>query len=82
MNERWRTYKSKYPNSILLFRSGDYYTCYNEDAEEAARICCVTLHDPNKAGFPAYSIETVLDKLFAAEKHVVYCGNIDKLLNN
>ena len=69
--------KSKHPEALLLFRCGDFYETYCEDAVEASRILGITLTRRNNggstgttemAGFPHHALDTYLPKLIRAGK--------------
>jgi DNA mismatch repair protein MutS len=71
--------KSKHPDKIILFRMGDFYETFFEDARIASRILGITLTARNKstenapelAGFPYHALDTYLDKLVKAGQKVV-----------
>lgn len=74
--------KKKYPDCMVLFRCGDFYECYEEDAEEAAKILGITctrrkskngLYQFKMAGFPHHALDTYLPKLIRAGKRIVLC---------
>ena len=70
--------KKKHPDALLLFRCGDFYESYREDAEDCARILGITLtHRSNDrtamAGFPYHALDTYLPKLIRAGKRVAIC---------
>lgn len=65
--------KKKYPEYILLFRCGDFYECYNEDAKEVSKIVGITLSRKGNtfmAGFPQHATDTYLRDLVRAGKRV------------
>ena len=77
--------KSKHPEALLLFRCGDFYETYCEDAVEASRILGITLTRRNNggstgttemAGFPHHALDTYLPKLIRAGKRVAVCDQI------
>ena len=72
--------KKKHPDALLLFRCGDFYELYGEDAKEAAKILAITLTENNKgykmAGFPHYALDTYLPKLVRSGKRCAICDDI------
>lgn len=80
--------KSKHPDAIYLFRSGDFYETYMEDAEKSSKILGITLtastkfKDPDgkpiaKAGFPHHALDTYLPKLIRAGQRVAICDQLE-----
>ena len=77
--------KSKHPDAIMLFRCGDFYETYSEDAIIAANILGITLtkraNGQNKkvemAGFPHHALDTYLPKLIRAGKRVAICDQLE-----
>lgn len=78
--------KSKHPEALLLFRCGDFYETYCDDAVEAARILGITLTRRNNggsvggqemAGFPHHALDTYLPKLIRAGKRVAICDQLE-----
>ena len=73
--------KRKHENCVLLFRMGDFYVSYADDAKQVSEICGVTLTRTNKAkditaqqaAFPAAALDTWLPKLVRAGKRVAIC---------
>lgn len=80
-----REIKSKYPDAILLFRVGDFYETFEEDAVVASKILGITLTkrsngsagDIPLAGFPHHSLETYLHKLVKAGRRVAVCDQLE-----
>lgn len=73
--------KEKHPDAILLFRCGDFYEAYNEDAVVCAEVLGITLtaKDNRKmAGFPHHTLDTYLPKLVRAGKRIAICDDIKK----
>lgn len=79
--------KSENPEALLLFRTGDFYETYSEDAEEASKILGITLTkssirkdkdgEPLKmAAFPHHGIDTYLPKLIRAGKRIAICEQL------
>ncbi len=76
--------KKQYPEGILLFRAGDFYEIFYDDAKEAAKILNITLTKRGKsvtavplAGVPYHSIDPYISKLVKAGKKVVICEQIE-----
>lgn len=74
--------KAKHPEAVLLFRCGDFYESYREDAKAVAEILGVTLtrrHSDkvNIAGFPFHALDTYLPKLIRAGKRVAICDQLE-----
>jgi len=78
--------KAKHPDAVLLFRCGDFYETYCEDAVVAARILGITLTKRNNgagvkgdemAGFPYHALDTYLPKLIRAGKRVAICDQLE-----
>ncbi len=80
---QWRTLKSQFPDALLLFRVGDFYELYNEDAEVASKILGIvktkrgTSNIPF-AGFPFHALDTYLPKLVRAGHRVAICDQLDE----
>ena len=81
--------KAKHPDAVLLFRCGDFYETYGEDAEDASKILGITLTKNTKrkdkdgkplalAGFPHYAIDNYLPKLIRAGKRVAICDQLEQ----
>jgi DNA mismatch repair protein MutS len=78
--------KAKHPDALLLFRCGDFYETYCDDAVEAARILGITLTKRNNgagvkgdemAGFPHHALDTYLPRLIRAGKRVAICDQLE-----
>src|SRR6478672_2420926 len=77
--------KAKYPGALLLFRVGDFYETFGEDAIKAAAILGIVLTKRANgsashielAGFPHHSIETYLPKLVRAGQRVAICDQLE-----
>lgn len=74
--------KKKHPEAILLFRCGDFYESYREDAEAIAQVLGITLTKRSKdnvkmAGFPYHALDSYLPKLIRAGKRVAICDQIE-----
>jgi DNA mismatch repair protein MutS len=80
-----RDIKAKYPDAILLFRVGDFYETFNEDAIIASRVLGITLTKRSNgaatsvdlAGFPHHALETYLHKLVKAGYRVAICDQLE-----
>ena len=75
--------KRKHPEAILLFRCGDFYECYDEDAVKAAEVLGITLTVRNStgrkmAGFPYHALDTYLPKLIRAGLRVAICDQLEE----
>lgn len=75
--------KKKHPDALLLFRCGDFYEAYREDAENCAKILGITLtHRSNDrtamAGFPYHALDTYLPKLIRAGHRVAICDQLEE----
>jgi DNA mismatch repair protein MutS len=83
--QQYNSIKSKHPDALLLFRVGDFYETFNEDAVRAARILGIVLTkrsngaaaDMDLAGFPHHSLETYLPKLVRAGLRVAICDQLE-----
>ncbi|GEQ87359.1 DNA mismatch repair protein MutS [Patiriisocius marinistellae] len=89
--KQYNTIKAKYPDALLLFRVGDFYETFGEDAVRAAGILNITLTARNNggdavelAGFPHHSLNTYLPKLVMAGCRVAICDQLEdpKLTKN
>ena len=86
MMKQFFDFKAKYPEALLLFRCGDFYETYCEDAVIASRILGITLTKRNNgagvkgdemAGFPHHALDTYLPKLIRAGKRVAICDQLE-----
>lgn len=86
MMQQFFSFKAKHPDAILLFRCGDFYETYCEDAVEASRILGITLTRRNNAagkkttemaGFPYHALDTYMPKLVRAGKRVAVCDQLE-----
>lgn len=80
--KQWREIKAQYPDALLLFRVGDFYEAYKEDAEQATKILGITLCKRGKAhfdfcGFPFHALDTYLPKLVRAGHRVAICDQLE-----
>lgn len=79
--------KEKHPDAVLLFRCGDFYETYGQDAVEASQILGITLTRRNNnkefltntemAGFPFHALDTYLPKLIRAGRRVAICDQLE-----
>jgi len=77
--------KEKHPDAVMLFRCGDFYETYSEDAVTAANILGITLtkrangqaKHVEMAGFPFHALDTYLPKLVRAGKRVAICDQLE-----
>ena len=88
MMKQFRDIKAQYPDAMLLFRCGDFYETYAEDAVKASKILNITLtHRSNggsassqsleMAGFPFHALDTYLPKLVRAGLRVAICDQLE-----
>lgn len=79
-------FKEQHPDALLLFRCGDFYETYMQDAVEASQILGITLTRRNNgasgettemAGFPHHALDTYLPKLIRAGKRVAICDQLE-----
>ncbi|HTL10033.1 MAG TPA: DNA mismatch repair protein MutS [Chitinophagaceae bacterium] len=83
--QQHRAIKQKYPDAILLFRVGDFYETFGEDAIIASQVLGITLTKRNNgapasselAGFPHHSLDTYLHKLVKAGYRVAICDQLE-----
>lgn len=81
MMKQFRDLKVKHPDAILLFRCGDFYESYEEDAKAVAEVCGITLTQADgttMAGFPHHALSNYLPKLIRAGKRVAMCDQLEK----
>ena len=80
--------KKKHPDAILLFRCGDFYETYMQDAEKASKALGITLTRSSKtkdtegkplemAGFPFHALDTYLPKLIRAGHRIAICDQLE-----
>lgn len=82
--QQYNRIKTKYPDALLLFRVGDFYETFGEDAIKTARILNIVLTSRNNggepvelAGFPHHSMNTYLPKLVKAGERVAICDQLE-----
>lgn len=81
MMKQFKQLKEKHPDAMLLFRCGDFYETYEDDAKAASEVLGITLTKSTKtgvqmAGFPYHALDTYLPKLIKAGKRVAICDQI------
>ena len=85
MMKQYFELKEKHPDAVMLFRCGDFYETYSEDAITAANILGITLtkrangsaKHVEMAGFPFHALDTYLPKLIRAGKRVAICDQLE-----
>ena len=86
MMKQFFSLKAKHPEALMLFRCGDFYETYCEDAVTASRILGITLTRRNNggqagsmemAGFPHHALDTYLPKLIRAGQRVAICDQLE-----
>ena len=83
--KQYNAIKTKYPDAMLLFRVGDFYETFGEDAKKAAGVLGITLTkrgagsetETALAGFPHHSLNTYLPKLVKAGMRVAICDQLE-----
>src|SRR5947208_13353179 len=81
MMQQYRDAKERHPGMLLLFRMGDFYELFDDDAELAARVLGLTLTSRDKtipmAGFPHHQLENYLRKLLHLGHRVAVCDQVE-----
>lgn len=84
LNKQYNQIKAKYPGALLLFRVGDFYETFGEDAVRASKILGIVLTRRNNggaheelAGFPHHSLDNYLPKLVRAGERVAICDQLE-----
>ncbi len=84
LNKQYNQIKAKYPGALLLFRVGDFYETFGEDAIRASKILGIVLTKRNNggaheelAGFPHHSLDNHLPKLVRAGERVAICDQLE-----
>lgn len=88
MMKQFLDLKSKHPDALLLFRVGDFYETYQQDARKASQVLGITLTKSSKtkgpdgkpvemAGFPYHALDTYLPKLIRAGERVAICDQLE-----
>ena len=85
MMKQYNEMKAQYPDALLLFRMGDFYESFNDDAIEVSGILGITLtkrahgaaSEMNLAGFPYHALDVYLPKLIRAGKRIAICEQLE-----
>ena len=85
MMKQYFDLKAKHPDALMLFRCGDFYETYSEDAVTASQILGITLtrrangqaKTVEMAGFPHHALDTYLPKLIRAGRRVAICDQLE-----
>lgn len=81
--KQWKELKGKHPDALLLFRIGDFYEMYKQDAKRGSEVLGITLtkmngsKDFHLAGFPHQALDTYLSKLIRAGERVAICDQLE-----
>lgn len=81
--KQWKELKGKHPDALLLFRIGDFYEMYKQDAKRGSEVLGITLIKMNEskdfhlAGFPHQALDTYLPKLIRAGERVAICDQLE-----
>ena len=83
--KQYYSFKAKYPDAMLLFRVGDFYETYGEDAVKSSEILGIVLTKRSSAiadsvelaGFPHHALDTYLPKLVRAGERVAICDQLE-----
>lgn len=86
--KQYKEFKAKHPDAILLFRCGDFYETYKEDAVKASEVLGITLNKSTKmkdeqgkplaiASFPYHALDIYLPKLIRAGLRVAICDRLE-----
>lgn len=87
MQEQFESIKKQYPDALLLFRCGDFYEAYDQDAVDACDILKITLttrgsKGTHMCGFPSHALDAYLPKLVKAGKRVAICDQLNAPKDN
>ncbi|MBP6387200.1 MAG: DNA mismatch repair protein MutS, partial [Pseudarcicella sp.] len=84
LSKQFNQIKARYPGALLLFRVGDFYETFGDDAVRTSKITGITLTrrnngnaDDHLAGFPHHSLENYLPKLVRAGERVAICDQLE-----
>ncbi len=85
LSKQYNAIKAKYPGALLLFRVGDFYETFGEDAIAASKVLDIVLtkrgsgssSETELAGFPHHSLDTYLPKLVRAGHRVAICDQLE-----
>jgi DNA mismatch repair protein MutS len=82
--QQWREVKSRHPDALVLFRVGDFYEMFFEDAEEGSRLLEITLTSRNNgssraplAGIPVHALDGYLQRLVRMGRRVAICEQVE-----
>lgn len=80
--KQFEEFKEKHPDALLIFRCGDFYETYEDDAQIASEVLGITLTLDSKnkrkmAGFPHHALDTYLPKLIRAGHRVAICDQLE-----
>jgi DNA mismatch repair protein MutS len=82
--QQWREIKSRHPDSLVLFRVGDFYELFFEDAEVGSKLLGITLTSRNNgssraplAGIPVHALDTYLQRLVRLGRRVAICEQVE-----
>src|SRR5215204_3339780 len=82
--QQWRDIKSRHTDALILFRVGDFYELFFEDAEEGARLLDITLTSRNNgssraplAGIPVHALDSYLQRLIRLGRRVAICEQVE-----
>ena len=83
--KQYNAFKAKYPDALLLFRIGDFYETFGEDAVKTSEILGIVLtsrssgylQNTELAGFPYHALDTYLPKLVRAGQKVAICEQLE-----
>lgn len=81
--KQWKELKGKHPDALLLFRIGDFYEMYKQDAKRGSEVLGITLTKMNGSkdfhlvGFPHQALDTYLPKLIRAGERVAICDQLE-----
>ena len=84
IQKQWNDLKAMHPDALLLFRVGDFYEMYNQDARKGADILGITLTKRSSgnfselAGFPHHALDTYLPKLIRAGERIAICDQLEE----
>lgn len=82
ISKQYKELKAKHPDRLLLFRCGDFYETYNEDADTVGKVLGITVStstwdNTHMAGFPHHALDTYLPRLIRAGHRVAICDQLD-----
>src|SRR5881396_2040296 len=82
MMQQYRDAKERHPGMLLLFRMGDFFELFDQDAEVVAKVLGLTLTSRDKtipmAGFPHHQLENYLHELLRAGYRVAVCDQVEE----